>query len=97
MEELKLHIHLLMLWEFNNSKNITGPAKKFSSFMNTVSLLTDFQSFMQAIRHWERNPNQDAPSDLDQDVLSVLVGCNPSKSTRPQHISIHNLSAFEKD
>ena len=52
MEEPKVYIQNVMLWEFTNNKNTT----EIVVFMAKVSLLiakskTDFQSFSLAIHH----------------------------------------------
>ena len=65
MGELKVHIQYAILWEFKNNKNTTETAKKISSVMAKVPLLTTksetgFQSFILVIHHKEMNPDQDA-------------------------------------
>ena len=64
MEELKVHIWHVMVWEFKNNKNAAETAWKFVVFIAYVSLLTTkletgFQSFILVICHWEMNPDQD--------------------------------------
>ena len=56
MEELKIHIPHVMLWEVKNDKNTTETTKKISSVYDQGVLLTaksetGFQSFVLVIRH----------------------------------------------
>ena len=42
-------------------KRLQKQTRTFLAFMVMVSLLTGFQNFVLSIRHWEKNPDQDAP------------------------------------
>ena len=66
MEEPKVHIGHVMLWEFKKKKKTPQKQqRKFMVFMAYVSLLTTkfetgFYSFILAIQHWVINRDQDA-------------------------------------
>ena len=87
MDELKVHIRHVMLWEFKNKKNATETAKKICNVYGQ-DIITDRQ-----VRNWfakfrsgdmslkdERRPGRS--SDLDEDALRELLESNPRKSTR---------------
>ena len=69
MEEMKVHIQHVVLWEFTNSKNTTEIAKK--TCKDKVSLLTaksetGFQSFNILLKD---EPKSGCSLDLNQDAL----------------------------
>ena len=80
IEEMKVHIQQIMLYEFN--KNTTKTTKKNSS-VNCQGVITDCQNFVLAIYHWEMN--------LNQNIWKELVECNPSKSTSEFALDLNAL------
>ena len=87
MEDLKVHIRHVMLWEFKNNKNATETAKKICSVYGQ-GVITDrqvrnwFSKFRSGDTSLRDEPRPGRSSDLDQDALRELVECNPRKSTR---------------
>ena len=102
MEELKVHIQHVMLWEFKNNGNATEKAKKICSVYGQ-GVITDYQ-----IQNWfskfhsSNTSLRDEPwpgclSDLNQDTLRESMQKYSTISTWPQHIPIHYLLSLKRN
>ena len=56
MDELKIHIQYVMLWEFKNNKNTKETVKKMFSVHGHHWPL--FWNWFFKFRYWEMNPDQ---------------------------------------
>ena len=86
MEELKVHIWHVMLWEFKNNKNAAETAKKISSVYGQ-SVIPDHQvqNWFLKIHSGDTSLTDESRpghlSDLNQEALRELLQCNLSKRT----------------
>ena len=80
MEDLKVHIQGIMLWEFKNNKNTTETAKKLQChYWPPSQLVFKVLFWWYILKRWTGTR---ISSDLNQDALKELVECNPYKSTQ---------------
>ena len=85
MDELKVHIWLVMLRKIKNNKNATKTAKKISSVYGQ-GIITDHQfqicflKFRSGDTSLRDQPRPKRSSDLGQDTLRELVEYNLRKS-----------------
>ena len=88
MEELKVHIWHVILWEFKNNKNTTTETAKKICSVHGQGVITycwvrnQFSKFPSGDTSWKMNPRRERLSDLNQDALKELVECNPQKSSQ---------------
>ena len=99
MEELKVHIRHVMLWEFKNNKNATETAQNICKFIPKVSLLTTtsetgFQSFVLAICLRDMNPVQDIhQTTIKKNALKELMERNLHKSILELALDINSFQS----
>ncbi|KAG5311914.1 SETMR methyltransferase, partial [Pseudoatta argentina] len=87
MENEKVHIRHVMLWEFKQGNSAKGTAEKICSVYGE-DLISD-----RTVRHWfakfrfgdttlKDGPRAGCPSDLDDNLLKAMLEQNPRQSTR---------------
>ena len=87
MEELKLHIWHVMVWEFKNNKNAIEIVKKILSVYGQ-GVITDhqvwkwFSKFCSSDMSLRDEPRIECSSDLNQNALRESVKWNLDKSTQ---------------
>ncbi|KAG5348093.1 SETMR methyltransferase, partial [Acromyrmex charruanus] len=87
MENEKVHIRHVMLWEFKQGNSAKGTAEKICSVYGE-DLISD-----RTVRHWfakfrsgdttlKDGPRAGRPSDLDDNLLKAMLEQNSRQSTR---------------
>ena len=85
MEELKVNIWRVMMWECKNNKNTTETAKKIWSVYDKGVIIDHqvenwFSKFHSGNTSLRNEPRPGHSSDLNQNALRKLVECIPHKS-----------------
>ena len=87
MDELKVHIRHVILWEFKDNKNATETAEKICNVygqdvITTRQVRNWFAKFRSGDISLKVEPKPEQSSDIDEDAFKELVESNPRKSTR---------------